>query len=315
MRLLSFNRNEDGRRVYFNFKMDTTLVAPAVSISWTTKDGSFSSTLQITSIFGKTVSGYIDADIDGDFIISGTMGEIKIEDSGKTYTSDGDTEKPVDSEGPELVEHDYEEAFTVTRQYSPDGGGHGGIYAFINRLADSGGSGLRLHKIVSSGWNLPGILEPQVTTEEELSEMIAKPFTLDSGFHNRCYLVDSDIVFLGGNFSGNYTVRAPVTSIYTFEITNTSTFVDSGILEQAVVDRLVGIPQEEIIAQTQIEAPEVNHFQDQIDAIYETNFTALSTNPASILRAVVPPRLQDRLQDQAFSVRARPHNLIQGESI
>lgn len=316
MRLLTVTRYTENKREYFTLRLSQPAVAPAITISWSNEGKDYSNRLVVTSTTGNTVTGYLSGVVDGDLLLTGTIGSIAIEDEGTTYVSPKLEKKQEAKDSTELLTFNYPEAITVNHAFpiaSQPSGFHSGIYPFINRVADAGASGLNLIKKVATGWTLPGILTPEIIDQERLDTLLTEEYNLESVSLNRCYIFKDELLFIQKSPGGSSLLRKNLTDVYSFEVDNTiQTNVNSRRLLEQALDGKLGVLRKNasLWDWRSIKTPSVGHFSYELDDIYDEIRTLETTEVASELRAFIPPKTQDRLATDSYSLPRRNHNTI-----
>ena len=311
MKLLTATRWSDGTREHFMLRTDGARTQPNVTITWISKGEAYHAQMVVDGVSDTVIYGYIDAQVAGDFILDGIMGPISITDGSQSYTTPPTEKPPVPKI--ELVGVEYP-ALEVNHQFNLSTlDGYRGLYTFINRLADSGNSGLRLTKTATTGWSLPGFLSPEIIDEERLAELIADGYSEDSTLINRCYMLEDQLIFLRSVPGNTSAIRILLTEVYSWSIQSTiqSIVQDSKTLEQASYFELAPerSPQQKSV--TQIKTPTVSHFKTQLNSIFQQAYPAMTVELPDMLRAYIPPRIQDRPADRHFSISKRIHNTIE----
>lgn len=325
MRLLTMSRwsegipddKNDNRIEHFTLTLDTAVAAPVVTIRWVVDNELLGANLKIETFSGGVITGTLNSKIDGSFILTGQLGPIEIRDPNGVFTTPV-TEKPKEKVI-EMAQVTYEEPLHVNYQYSldPQEGGFGGLYVFINRIADSGASGLRLTKTVAEGWSLPGVLTPEVATEERLSELLSEEYDAGSTWSNRCYLVGSDVVFFRSTPAGNSAIRASAEDVYDITVSSTIQeiqYTESKLLQQASYAELMPLSEPRGFYETIIEPPAVQFFSDEIRAIFTEAYPEMYSEIAVGLRAYIPPTTQDRPAWKHYSIQRDIHNTVEEEN-
>lgn len=312
-------QNTPDGKVWLTLRTDTILSNPFVTVEWITEAGTESANLVVTSVSQEVVTGYLQAEIEGTLKISGNLGSVTLID-GEQKVSTPPTKVPdKPTETAEFIDHEYKDAITVTYEWNFESSAYSSVYAFVNRLADSGGSGVVLLETIAEGWALPGILKPLSLDEERLAELLAKPYDpkSEAGL-NQCYLLGDDIVFVRGSASGNFVSRIPASSVYTFEVRGSiaeSFTSDMPLLEQSAFPGLQRVEEDVWSNASSIDSIQVQSsaWQTSIDKVFEDSFGSVLIRPAAYFRPFAPPRTQNRLQDQAFSTTRDIHVDILGE--